>query len=48
MFIECGGLASDPDGPALGKRERGSQREAKDKKTNGSNPLKLMTVCLSE
>lgn len=39
-------LASDPDGPALGK-EREGVREA-GIKTNGSNPLKLMTVCLSE
>lgn len=39
-------LASDPNGPALGKKKTGV-REAMIK-TSGSTPLKLMTVCLSD
>lgn len=39
-------LASDPNGPALGKKREGV-REAMIK-TSGSTPLKLMTVCLSD
>lgn len=40
-------MAPHPDGPLLGK-ERGGGSLGGRIKRNGSNPLKLMTVCLSE
>lgn len=56
VFVSKRGPASDPDSPAPGEgRARGveegkgrDKRKKEKKKTSGSNPLKLMTVCLSE
>ena len=50
VFVSKRSPASDPDGPAPGegRARRGREGIKEKKKTSGSNPLKLMTVCLSE